>query len=300
MSSQAETSRLRTIAPAKINLTFEVLGKRSDGYHEVRTVLQTIALADDLVARPSTAFALMVAGVQAEMLSTSENLVARAESTVPPPLRTSPICFSLTKRVPSAAGLGGGSSDAAAALRLMQSVWSLPDDTVTAAAAKLGSDVSFFLRGGTQAAAGRGERMTPLPDVQPCRILLTTPPIILPNKTAHLYSRLTSDSFTDGGVTERLAERIRLGLPFRGADYVNAFDAIADDEFPGLAGVRRDFSAVVGARPMLAGAGPSLFIVVPPGTSDIELAAWRDALDRCGIQAMCTYTIGADEATAIA
>src|SRR5829696_3139970 len=110
MASPSDARPLRTIAPAKINLTFEVLRKRSDGFHEVRTVMQTVALADDLVATPAAASSLLVEGLEAATLSTADNLVARAESIVPPPLRASPVGFSLTKRTPLAAGLGGGSS----------------------------------------------------------------------------------------------------------------------------------------------------------------------------------------------
>jgi 4-diphosphocytidyl-2-C-methyl-D-erythritol kinase len=299
MSQQSDRHMLRTIAPAKVNLTFEVLGKRSDGYHEVRTVMQTVALADELAATPAAESSLHITGFEAEALTSPENLVSRAEAAVPAPLRASPLGFSLAKRVPAAAGLGGGSSDAAAALRLMQRLWALPDEVVHDVAAALGSDISFFLRGGTQLAAGRGEIVMPLPDIRPCALLIATPPIALPNKTAQLYARLTPDDFTDGAATDRLVRRIRSGQPFRGDDFVNAFDAVADTVFPGLAGFRERFSAITGERPMLAGAGPSLFAVVPPAVDDVEVAAWREALGRFGFLTAWTHTIGADEATAI-
>ncbi|MGE0541553.1 MAG: 4-(cytidine 5'-diphospho)-2-C-methyl-D-erythritol kinase [Dehalococcoidia bacterium] len=299
MSPQPDHRPLRTIAPAKINLTFEILGKRADGYHEVRTVMQTLALADELIATPAEQSSLRIEGRDAERLSTADNLVAKAEVAVPPLFHASPVQFFLTKRIPTAAGLGGGSSDAAAALRLMQRLWALPDEAVRDAAASLGSDVSFFLRGGTQVAAGRGEILAPLPDLQPCTILLATPPIVLPNKTVRLYSRLTADCYTDGSATERLAARIRLGHPFGHDDYVNAFDSVADDVFPGLADLRHRFAAIVGGRPMLAGAGPSLFIAVPPHVSTDQLAAWCGALDRLGFLAAPTRVIDAEHATAV-
>ena len=299
MASRPDVRPLRTIAPAKINLTFEVLGKRSDGFHEVRSVMQTVALADDLVATPASASSLLIEGLGAATLATQDNLVARAESIVPSLLRASPVEFSLIKRIPSAAGLGGGSSDAAAALRLMQRLWALPDDIVQPAAADLGSDVSFFLRGGTQVATSRGEQLTPLSDVQPMMILLATPPIDLPNKTDRLYAGLTDGCYTDGAATERLAVRIGSGRGFRRDDYHNAFDGIADDVYPGLTDLRRRFAVIAGDRPMLAGAGPSLFVVVPPGTGDSDLAVWREALSRLGFLVTYTRTIGADEATAV-
>jgi 4-diphosphocytidyl-2-C-methyl-D-erythritol kinase len=289
---------LRTIAPAKINLTFEVLGRRADGYHEVRTVIQTLALADELVATPSATSSLRVDGREAELLSTADNLVTRAEAAVPPRLRASPVQFSLTKGIPAAAGLGGGSSDAAAALRLMQCLWALPDDAVREAAASLGSDVSFFLRGGTQVAGGRGEIVTPLPDLQPCIVLLATPPIVLPNKTARVYSQLTAECYTDGAASDRLASRIGMGRPFRIDDYVNAFDTVADEVFPDLSGFRHQFGTIVGSRPMLAGAGPSMFVIVQPTFGPDEIAEWCDALAHLGFLVAPTRTIGAEEATA--
>ena len=142
---------------AKINLTLEVLGKRANGYHEVATVMQTIDLCDELTLEPSSGVSLRCSD---PALETTDNLVLRAANL----LREhaggdSGAGMYLRKSIPVAAGLGGGSSDAAAALVGLRELWNLEEAVpdLRPLAAALGSDVPFFLSGGTAIAEGRGD-----------------------------------------------------------------------------------------------------------------------------------------------
>ena len=288
---------LRTVAPAKINWTLEVLGRRPDGYHEVRSVMQTISLEDRLTLRPAPALSLRIEGREAGVLTANDNLVTRAALSFPSLIKERPAAFTLSKEIPSAAGLGGGSSDAAAALRLLGAHWRLNErGRLAEAAAALGSDVPFFLRGGVQVAAGRGEQLTSLPTAQNTALIVATPPILLADKTARLYARLNPTSFTDGEATNRLAERLRIGADVRIEDCINVFDTVADVAFPHFAEYRRAFERATGERAVLAGSGPSLFSLRDDldGEAGPEL---RRMLERRGFKAWIVHTTSSATAT---
>ena len=155
---------IRLQAPAKINLTLEVLGRRADGYHEVRTVLAAVDIADELELSEADGLALTVEPEGA--VPVEDNLVLRAAALLRDAAPAGAgAAIVLHKRIPVAGGLGGGSSDAAAALLGLRRLWDLDlsDRTLAELAALLGADVPFFLRGGTALAAGRGEQLTVLP-----------------------------------------------------------------------------------------------------------------------------------------
>ena len=181
-------------APAKINLDLRVLGRRSDGYHEVQTLLQTIDLTDEIRATvaPPDVLELQVkpAGV---VSSGSDNLMVRAAEALR--RRTGAKAgarLELAKKIPIGAGLGGGSSDAAAALVLLDVLWGLhlEPSELRELAAEIGSDVPFFLTGGLAFATGRGEIIRPLPDLVDCGVVVCTPPIEV--ATADVYDRFAS------------------------------------------------------------------------------------------------------------
>ena len=186
-------------AYAKINLTLEVLAKRPDGYHEISTILQTISLADTLTFEPS---ANLDFRCDVSSLKTPDNLVLKAARLLQETTGSNKgAIINLTKRIPIAAGLGSGSTDAAATLVGLNQLWelNLSLDKLTEPAAKLGSDVAFFLYGGTALAKGRGEQITPLPPAPEHWLVLLKPAIKpVPSKTAQLYSRLNPSHYTSG------------------------------------------------------------------------------------------------------
>jgi 4-diphosphocytidyl-2-C-methyl-D-erythritol kinase len=195
---------LTVYAPAKINLHLRVLGRRSDGYHEIQTLLQTIDLADDLSASPAPSSVLELhVHPEAILPSGSANLVLRAAENLRQHAGVGVGArIELHKRIPIGAGLGGGSSDAAATLVLLDELWGLRlgTEALLELGAGLGSDVPFFLTGGLAMATGRGEIVRSLPDLGDYGVVVCAPPIEI--STADVYARLAIDS----GLTARRPE----------------------------------------------------------------------------------------------
>ena len=247
---------------AKINLVLEVLGRRDDGYHEVSTVVHSVDLADRLLVEAGEGLSLECA---TPAIANEDNLVMRATRLLQEAAGCSQGArIRLEKGIPVAAGLGGGSSDAAAALLAMNELWGLGWLEVGLAelGARLGSDVPFFLqKAGCALATGRGEVVAPLPPVKGWWAVVLWPNVPpLPNKTAMLYSMLTEADYTDGSIAAALAEGLKAGK-LAGRLY-NAFDRVADRAFPGLEGYRRVFQEAGAGSVSLAGSGPALYTLV--------------------------------------
>lgn len=239
--------RLQARAPAKINLGLEVVGRRSDGYHCIVTILQAIDLCDAFVWEP-TGEPFRYTG--ADGVPEHSDLVVRA-------LREGDVSgwtgtLRLDKRIPPAAGLGGGSSDAALALRL-----ALPDADdalLGACAGNLGSDVPFFLRGGTALARGTGTELSTLP-TPACWVVLVTPSLSLPDKTRKLYEGLTPEDFSAGARVELLSEHLEEAVSMRAP---NAFER----QMRAIEPVERAWAALAeaaGGPVNLSGAGPTVY-----------------------------------------
>jgi 4-diphosphocytidyl-2-C-methyl-D-erythritol kinase len=173
-------------ACAKVNLWLNVVGRRADGYHLLDSLVAFVDLADTVEARPGDRLSLEVTGPgSAALAGEADNLVLKAarllaERAGVPPLAA----LSLIKRIPVAAGLGGGSADAAAALRALADLWrlALPDDTLFEIAGALGADVPMCLAGRTALATGIGDRLQPAPVLPPVAILLVNPGVALPTR----------------------------------------------------------------------------------------------------------------------
>lgn len=277
---------ITALAYAKINLSLEVIRRRDDGYHEIATILQTVSLADAVTIAPSDSLAVEC---DAPGLSGEHNLAWQAATAlaeyagVPPCAR-----ISIVKRIPIAAGLGGGSADAAAVLRGLNRLWQLhlPPPELAAIAAAIGMDVPFLLAGGAALATGRGDTLHPLPPLPTRPLTLVAPPAIIPNKTPTLYAALTPTDFSDGKETRALAEANSAAA----ADFTgqrNAFTRAAREIFPGLAAVM-DTVAATRCPPRLSGAGPAFFIL-PSGQARHNAVA--DALRNTGAKAYLVHTV---------
>ncbi len=254
-------------AHAKINLTLEVLGRRDDGYHEVATIMQTVDLHDTVRLTPDDDITLTCDDPE---LESADNLAFKAARL----LRSESgyaggVHISIDKAVPVSAGLGGGSSDAAATLRGLNDLWQLnmtPAQLETLAA-KLGSDVPFLLQGGTAIALGRGERIRRLPPADVRWMVVLTPDVqhigSTSSKTAALYDMLTPSNYTRGFLTRKLEARIRGGGDVPAQFLFNTFDEVAFDAYPGLESCWDTFAGL-GAREIhLSGSGPSIYALMP-------------------------------------
>jgi 4-diphosphocytidyl-2-C-methyl-D-erythritol kinase len=177
-------------APAKINLSLHVLGRRSDGYHELRTIFQSIALHDTLVIRRRPG-SFTVRCDDPACPSDAGNLVWRAAVAVwtAAHRRGAPrdVAMALKKRIPLGAGLGGGSSDAAAALRALASLWRLDPAALPSLARELGADVPYFLEGGTALGLERGDVVFPLADQPVEWVVVVVPPFEVATADAYAW-----------------------------------------------------------------------------------------------------------------
>jgi len=171
----------------------------------------------------------------------------------------------ISKRIPLVSGLGGDSSDAAATLHGLNKLWELglSPEKLLELASQLGSDVAFFLYGGTALVGGRGEVVTPLPPLPHMWVILVVPPVprIL-RKTAQLYASLKDTHYTDGQITRRLVEGLGEGGEFTPSLLFNVFENIAFTHLSQI-GVYREHMVKFGATDVhLAGSGPALFTLV--------------------------------------
>jgi len=257
---------LNVLAPAKLNLTLEVLAKRQDGFHEIRSIIQTINLCDSLHFQLSQNIEFKS---NVPDLIPEDSLVSEATSL----LRQATGCsngaaIEVTKRIPLVSGLGGDSSDAAAILCGLNKLWRLglsPPELVELAS-QLGSDVAFFVYGGTAVVKGRGEMVTPLPPLPPMWVVVVMPPVPrMERKTERLYASLNPSHYTDGQVTERLVALLT-GRSLKGERLVsnifNVFDGVARDSFTGLGDYWQQFLEAGTQAVHLAGSGPALFTLI--------------------------------------
>lgn len=188
---------MKIYAPAKINLVLELLGRRTDGYHNLRSIMQTVTLADELIIEKNTIYRLRFQCKNMDADSGDKNLAVVAAEAFYRELGQSPsVDITLTKKIPVAAGLGGGSSDAAAVLRGLNKMHNAPfsPPELRAIGSSLGSDVPFFIDGGTALAEGRGEKITLLPFIGKLLILLVNPGF--PVSTARVYASCNLDLTT--------------------------------------------------------------------------------------------------------
>jgi 4-diphosphocytidyl-2-C-methyl-D-erythritol kinase len=279
-------------AYAKINLTLEVLAKRADGYHEISSILQTISLADTLTFESSD---ILDFRCDVPSLQSADNLVLKAAKL----LRETTGCnkgalIHLTKKIPIAAGLGSGSTDAAATLVGLNRLWglNLPLEKLTELAANLGSDIPFFLYGGTALAQGRGERITPIHPASELWLVLLKPAIEpVTNKTAQLYSRLNAFHFTSGQSTQRLITHLDHGGKIEDSFLFNVFEQVVFDFFPMLSDDRSRLLSA-GARSIhLAGSGPTFFTLAPDKARG---EAILKRLEKEGLEPYFVHTIAAE------
>jgi len=282
--AEEEGSMLTILAPAKLNLTLEVLAGRPDGYHEIRSVIQAINLCDQLAFQASRSV-----DIKSDLpeWSAEKSLVSRAVNLVRETMGiTRGIAIDIENRIPLISGLGGDSSDAAATLRGLNEAWELkiPEEKLLGLAAQLGSDVPFFLYGGTAMATGRGEAVTPLPPLPHHWVVLVMPDVPrLPGKTARLYASLNASHFTDGHITERTVKELKEGK--EPSTLFNTFENVA---FAGGAELKvyRDHIQKLGAPHVhLTGSGPALFTLFKDKTEAEELYT------RCKQQGMETYLV---------
>jgi len=290
---KAKRQRIAARAHAKVNLDLRVLGTRADGYHELRTVFQTIELHDTIVAAdPPGPFALKCRTAAIPLDET--NLVWRAAAGLwtalgrpGPPIDTQ---ITIDKQIPVAAGLGGGSADAAAALAALARLWGgAPLSLLREIAAGVGADVPFFLSGGTALGLGRGEEIYPLVDLPTHWVVLVRPPFGV--STAEAYAWYDEDRAA--GLREpRDLQILPVPWPTRAAQMINDLEPPVVRRHPEIGTLRtalRDAGALAAA---MSGSGSAVFGLFRSQTLAVRAVK---PLSRGGARALLTRTLSRAE-----
>lgn len=253
-------------APAKINLALDILGRRPDGYHEMRMVMQTVSLRDTVTLEEAgEGFALLARGMDLPAGKTLEQRAAEAFFAAigrpRPPLRVT-----LEKRTPAYAGLGGGSADVAALLRLLRERYApdMPREALEAVGGQTGSDMPFCVRGGTALAEGRGEVLTDLPSLPECRFVICKPDFGLP--TGPMFARLRFDGSLSRPDVDGMVSALRRGDLEGAAGRVgNVFESVLEPgERREIEGIKETLLRRGALAAAMSGSGPAVFGLFPP------------------------------------
>ena len=248
------------VARAKINLTLDVLGKRPDGYHELEMVMQSIELHDDLEFCPADRdISLTIEG--SDLSPGPDNLVYRAAELIrrQGKIRTG-VQIRLVKAIPVAAGLGGGSADAAAALRALNEFWEtgLSISELMSLGEQLGSDVPFCLMGGTALARGKGEQLSQLPACPRLGVVLVKP--IFSVSTASVYR-----AYAPGPVVRRPDNRAMIAairdsdISRIAANLANALESVTIRLHPEIEEIKTKLLSAGALGVLMSGSGPTVF-----------------------------------------
>ena len=254
-------------ANAKINLTLDILGTREDGYHEVAMIMQEISLHDTLsMGKINQGISLTIAieGQQGTLPADESNLCWKAAALVQKEYNLQEgVEIHLTKRIPMAAGLAGGSADAAAVLKGMNHLFRLgmTEARLCELGARLGSDIPFCIMGGTMLATGRGEVLIRLPSFPRLSVVLAKPPVGV--STAWAYK--TYDAGYDGPHpdNEAMLEAIHGGDAHKAAGLLcNVLEGVTETEHPVIADYKRLMMEHGAMASMMSGSGPTVFGLV--------------------------------------
>jgi 4-diphosphocytidyl-2-C-methyl-D-erythritol kinase len=273
---------------AKINWSLRILGKRPDNFHEVRTTLQTISLHDQLNFELSDDGEIALSCQEPEIPTDGRNLIVSAAKTLQERYSINKGArVHLEKKVPTQAGLGGGSSNAAIALLALARLWQIPakPNDLIAIAAGIGADVPFFLSGGCMLASGTGTTLAPLPDVDTHNLIIIAPSASVSTRAAYASLRaaaLTSE--TSEFILSSSQEATVSGdsLPWLRGDFANDFESVIFDIHPEIRRAKDLLLATGAMAALMTGSGSSVFGVFVDRKSQTQAlekiqseAGWR-------------------------
>ena len=275
-------------AYAKINLVLEVIGKRDDGYHEIKTVFQTVTLFDDITIEDSTD--VQVTFINGNGIDPQNNLINKAVELIHREMDCkSGVNITVTKQIPVGSGLGGGSADAAAILKGLNLMWNLhlTKTRLRSMASKLGADVPYFLEGGLAIGIGKGDSVRALSYEPDIFFVLVDVPHGLTEKTKRLYQTLTPSHYTSGVNVDSFVTLSRKQV-FSFDSIYNVFTRLAESSFPELSYYKKHLYQLGCKHVSLSGTGPVLF--APIKSKDVAIGV-RDGLLLKGIRAYCVQAI---------
>ena len=249
-------------APAKINLTLDVLYKRPDNYHEIEMIMTTVDLADR-IGLQGTAKGIHIQSADRFVPNDSRNLAYQAAQLIKDTFNISTgVIISLDKQIPVAAGLAGGSSDAAATLKGLNQLWqlNLSLDELAELGAKIGSDVSFCVYGGTALATGRGEIIKELPAPPHCWVILAKPSIGV--STADVYGAFNPEKAAHPN-TQAMIDALHAGdYDAMCANLGNALESVTMNLHPEVGQIKEHMIKFGADAVLMSGSGPTVFGLV--------------------------------------
>jgi len=265
--------------PAKINISLVVFGRRPDGYHDLHTVMATVDMHDDLTIRPGATQGLQLRCTGYDVPEGSDNLVFQAAHLLSQYAKKSlALEVHLHKRIPSGAGLGGASSDAAMCLLGLNHLWdlNLSTEELSPLAAQLGSDVSFFLHTPTALCTGRGEIVKKLPHHCRRSVLLIIPDISV--STARVYENFQYHSSRSEEDLRRVNYFMRLGdLDGLITQGINSLTGTTMNLFPALRKLRDKIEALGIGPVIMSGSGSCMFVT---SESAGQVSLWAQAIQK--------------------
>ena len=259
-------------AYAKLNLTLDVLGKRPDGYHDLQSVMQTVSIRDDIEIDIGTGKPWKLQCTQEGIPTDEKNLAWKAARVFFDAIDKDPggIEIRITKRIPSEAGLGGGSADAAAVLRALNKHYDYPFSILALAelGATVGSDVPFCTVCGTAMVEGRGERIRKLPDMPDCVFVICKPEFS--SSTPELYKKIDAATIAKRPDNTAMESALLAGdLGKIAENLCNVFDPLVTEEHLELNYIKSIFNSYGSVGQQMTGSGSAVFAIVP----DFEFAA---------------------------
>jgi 4-diphosphocytidyl-2-C-methyl-D-erythritol kinase len=251
-------------ASAKINLSLDVMHKRDDGYHEVEMVMTMVDLADHIEIEELQEDKIIISSQSGYIPLDEKNLAFQAAKLLKDRYRVRQgVYIHLDKKIPVAAGLAGGSSDAAATLRGLDRLWrlQLPAEELQRLGALLGSDVPFCVTGGTALATGRGELLRAIEAPPPCWVILAKPPINV--STSDIYSKLKAKQIKSHPDTAALLEAIRTkNLDKLCHSMGNVLEEVTLELYPIVLQLKQCMERLGAEGVLMSGSGPTVFGIV--------------------------------------
>lgn len=260
-------------APAKINLMLDVLHKRADGYHEVEMVMAMVDLADRLAMEELPRDAIIISSQAGYIPLDEKNLAFQAARLIKERYDVRKgVYIHLDKKIPVAAGLAGGSSDAAATLRGLNRLWNLgiSEEELCLLGAELGSDVPFCVRGGTGLATGRGERIERIKNPPQCWVILAKPPINV--STADVYRRFRAASIEQHPSAARMCDAIERGSFTDICNELgNVLETVTLGLYPQVMQLKQAMQRLGADGVLMSGSGPTVFGLVAKESKAIRI-----------------------------
>ena len=285
-------------AYAKINLCLDVTGKRPDGYHDVRMIMQTVDIYDILsLEKTESGITIDVGG--SPLPADGDNLIYKAAKKVMDKCGIQGgISISLEKHIPIAAGMAGGSSDAAATLRGVNRLYELGYDTekLCELGVKLGADVPFCIRGGTAMAEGIGDKLTPLPTPDKAYILLVKPPIAVSTKEVYeAYDALEPSEREDkSGRLEKLLKEGKADPAGVCGCLMNVLADVTEAQHPMIKEIREKMTELGAEGALMSGSGPTVFGIFSDGEKAKEAFKRMTDLYPDACRAICSFANGGE------